>query len=265
MLILVLVTMVLRGGEDKMKRKIPAIIALAVIIGATLFYSEDKLAIGKNKQDLLTLVSILKGENIDISGWSLHAREKLETDDMKDVQTHVQTLKKNFSDWTWAFESNPEKWEATATKTSTQGIQENIQILSTLTNQNPQTYIIYEAQGKNFTQKTEQFIKEDITGTLFDIFRGNATIFSCIKGEFNDKMNTTLPYTVNRLLDSFQAKEIESVNEENFISASAYSTLFADGLTSNENDMNLQLGIRTEGLGAKTTLVVGTPIITIEY
>ena len=29
--------------------------------------------------------------------------------------------------------------------------------------------------------------------------------------------------------------------------------------------MNLQLGVRKQGLGAKTTIVVGTPIITIEY
>jgi hypothetical protein len=257
--------MVLRGGETKMKRKVTAIFALAVLIGVSLFYSGEKFAHGKNKHDLLTLVTILKGENIDINGWSLHAREKLETDDIEDVQKHVQNLKNKYPDWTWAFESNPEKWEAAATKTSTQGIQESIQILSTLTNQNPQTYIIYEIQGKNFTQKTEQFIKEELTGTLSDIFRGNATIFSCIKGEFNDKMSKGLPFTVNRLLNMFQAKEIESLNEENFISTSAYSPLLADGLTTIENDMNLQLGIRTEGLGAKTTIVVGTPIITIEY
>ena len=29
--------------------------------------------------------------------------------------------------------------------------------------------------------------------------------------------------------------------------------------------MNLQLGLRKQGMGGKTTLVVGTPIITIEY
>ena len=32
-----------------------------------------------------------------------------------------------------------------------------------------------------------------------------------------------------------------------------------------KKNMNLQIGIRSEGLGAKTTIVVGTPIITIEY
>jgi hypothetical protein len=265
MLSLVLVTMVLRGGVTKMKKKMTGLLIAIVFIGASFVYHGEKLAQAKENQDLLQLVTVLQGENIDINGWSLHAREKLPTKQLDDVQQHVQTLKKKFPDWTWKMSTDSDKWEATASTASSQGIQESIQILSTLTNKNPQTYIIYEAQGENFTQETEQFIKEELDGTLSDIFRGNTTIFSCIKGEFNDKMNKTLPITVNRLLDLFQAKEIESINEKDFISTSAYSPLFADGLTSNENDLNLQLGIRTQGLGAKTTLVVGTPIITIEY
>lgn len=248
-----------------MKRKIMAILALIAVIGTSLFFTGDKFVKAKGQEDLLTLVTVLQGENIDISGWSLHAREKIETSKLEDVQKYVQTLKTKFPDWTWQVTSTSDKWEATAKKASSQGFQENIQILSTLTMENPQTYIIYEVQGRNFTEKTEQFIKEDLKGTFSDIFRENTTIFSCIKGEFNDKMNTNLPFTVNRILDLFEAKEMESIEEENFVSTSAYSPLFADGLTTNDKEMNLQLGIRTERLGAQTTLVVGTPIITIEY
>lgn len=248
-----------------MGKKLVALLVIIGMIGALFLYAEGKKAIANGKQDLLTLVTILQGENIDINGWSLHAREKYDNKQLEDVQKHVKHLKKKFPDWTWKISSDTEKWQATASKVSFQGIREDIQILSTLTNHNPQTYIIYEAHGKNFTEKTEQFIKEDITGKISDIFRGNTTIFSCIKGEINDKMNTTLPFTVNGLLKKFQAKEMESLKEENFISTSAYSPLFADVITTNEHDINLQLGIRTEGLGAKTTVVVGTPIITIEY
>ncbi|TKC16949.1 YwmB family TATA-box binding protein [Robertmurraya kyonggiensis] len=248
-----------------MKRKIMAILALLAVIGTSLFFAGDRFVKAKGQEDLLTLVTVLQSENIDISGWSLHAREKIETSKLEDVQKYVQTLKTKFPDWTWQVTSTSDKWEAIATKASSQGFQENIQILSTLTMDNPQTYMIYEVQGKNFTEKTEQFIKEDLQQTFSDIFRENTTIFSCIIGEFNDKMNTNLPFTVNRILDLFEAKEMESIQEENFVATSAYSPLFADGLTTKDKEMNLQLGIRTERLGAQTTLVVGTPIITIEY
>lgn len=248
-----------------MRKKIIALLATISLLGSLFIYVGEKPAIAHEDNDLLTLVTVLKGENININEWSLHAREKYDATQLEDVKEHVQKLQAQFPQWTWEISSYVDKWQATASIESNQGIQENIQILSTLKLKNPQTYIIYEAQGLNFTNKTEQFIKEELTGKISDIFRGNATIFSCLIGEFNDKMNTSLPFTVNRLLDSFQATEIEKINEPDFIATSAYSPLFNEGIVSNQDDMNLQLGVRTNGLGAKTTIVVGTPIITIEY
>lgn len=235
-------------------------------LGSMLFlHTEKKLAGEKEELDLLMLVSKIKSENIDINGWSLHVRERMEEHRKEDVQKLFSQLRKKFPDWDWAITSDKEKWAATASKATSNGINESIQLLSTLTEENPQTYMIYEVQGKNFTQKTEQFIKEDITGKLSDIFRGNATYFSCVQGQFNGNMNTTLPVAVNNLLNLYEAKEIESLQEENFISTTAYSPLFTEGLTTRNHEINLQLGIRNEGLGAETTFVVGTPIITIEY
>ncbi|WP_137743474.1 YwmB family TATA-box binding protein [Robertmurraya siralis] len=248
-----------------MKRNWMAFIVVVVIIGVTFVQAGEKFANTKNMHDLLSIVTVLKGENIDINEWSLHAREKITANSPEDIQDLVRHLKNVFPDWAWETNSDSEKWESKASKTSNQTMEESIQILSTLTDQNPQTYIIYEIQGKNFTRKTEQFIKEDLNALLSDIFREKPTIFTCVKGDFNDKINTSLPFTVNRLLDKFEATEIESLNETDFISTSAYSPKFTNGLTTNNQDMNLQLGIRTTGLGAKTTLVVGTPIITIEY
>lgn len=248
-----------------MKRNWMAFIAVVVIIGVTFVQAGEKFANTKNMHDLLSIVTVLKGENIDINEWSLHAREKITANSPEDIQDLVRHLQNVYTDWTWEINSDSEKWEAKASKTSNQTMEENIQILSTLTDQNPQTYIIYEIQGKNFTRKTEQFIKEDLNALLSDIFREKPTIFTCVKGDFNDKIITSLPFTVNRLLDKFEATEIESLKETDFISTSAYSPKFTNELTTNNQDMNLQLGIRTTGLGAKTTLVVGTPIITIEY
>jgi hypothetical protein len=78
-------------------------------------------------------------------------------------------------------------------------------------------------------------------------------------------MNEALPYYVSNLLDAFNAKEIEALKEESFISTSAYTPMFAERIETNKEAMNLQLAIRTEGLGGKTNIIVGTPIITIEY
>ena len=83
-----------------------------------------------------------------------------------------------------------------------------------------------------------------------------------MKGSISDKIDMALPTVANDLLKSFDGKKIEALKEETFMSVSANSPMFSDSIA---RDMNLQIGIRSEGLGAKTTVVVGTPIITIEY
>ena len=70
---------------------------------------------------------------------------------------------------------------------------------------------------------------------------------------------------MKHLLAVFKAKEVEALKEDAFISSSAYSTMFSESVEAGEKEMNVQLGIRNQGMGGKTTIVVGTPIITIEY
>lgn len=263
MLFSMLVTMVFKERSGDMKKILSALIISAIIV---FFMFTTNTSQANEEKDLLTLVSVLHDENIPIIGWSLHAREKVDSfQSEEEIEKYIKVLKEKFPNWNWKVHSDTDQWEVIATKESSGKTEEKIQILSTHTKTNPQTYILYEAKGENFNKENEQFIREELTGTLSDIFRGNTTIFSCITGEFNGKINSSLPLIVNNLLKAFQAKEIESIREQGFISTTAHSPLFAEDLTNKNKDMNLQIGMRNHGLGAKTTLVVGTPIITIEY
>lgn len=224
----------------------------------------DFPATAKEKADLLEIISVLKDEEVHITEWSLYAREKIENlQSLKDVKEYANYLKEKFPNWQWIVNEDSSHWELAGTNPSKEH-KEYIKLLASTTN-TPQTYMIYELKGSHFNKKSEYFIKEQWNATVFDIFRGNATIFSCIKGEFSDNINTTLPSSMNRLISLFQAEKIESLEEKDFVSTSAYSPLFADSIKNNDKEMNVQIGIRSEGLGARTTLVVGTPIITIEY
>ena len=90
-------------------------------------------------------------------------------------------------------------------------------------------------------------------------------IFSCLFSELGGNMNESVSASVTRLLQAFQAKEVETLKEKNFVSTTSYSPLFSGAIQGETEQMNLQLGFRNQGMGGKTTLVVGTPIITIEY
>jgi hypothetical protein len=67
-------------------------------------------------------------------------------------------------------------------------------------------------------------------------------------------------------LKAFKADSVEELSEEAFVSVTAYTEMWEDVLlTQDQQRMNLQIAIRNQGMGEKTTFVVGTPIITSEY
>ncbi|MBP2242983.1 hypothetical protein J2Z40_003565 [Cytobacillus eiseniae] len=242
-------------------KKIKTIVAAFGMIGFILLSIGNQVIEADGELDLLKIAAILQNENIMINEWSLHAREKMESlRNQKEISEYTEELKAQFSDWEWS--GNP--FESVAVL-ELADVTETIKILSTPINGQFETYVIYEAIGQDWNQQIEQTIGQKTADRISDIFRGNPTTFSCIKGGFNDRMNRSLSTEIQHLLTVFQAKEIESLNEDDFISSSAYSTMFSDAVDIGEQDMNLQLGIRNQGLGGETTLVVGTPIITIEY
>ncbi|GLB59033.1 YwmB family TATA-box binding protein [Cytobacillus sp. NCCP-133] len=241
------------------------LLSIIFIIGFMLINSGNKTTVAKGELDLLTLASKMQGENILIKEWSLHAREKMENvQSLQEIKAFTNQLQAKYPNWEWSFQNTDKSWEATAFIVDNQTQSESVKILSTPTKGQVQTYIIYEAKGQGWKNE-DQSLAAALNSKISDIFRGNATIFSCIQGEFNDKINKSLPDTVNQLLAAFNATEIEALKEDQFISTSAYSPLLGESIETNGKEMNMQLGLRTKGMGARTNIVIGTPIITIEY
>ena len=215
--------------------------------------------------DLETLATVLQGENIQVDEWSIYAREKLPNfTNCKNKEEYLKSIQKKFPEWEWTESKDQRHWEAEAVSPIASTLHEKIKLVTTPTNQRAQAYLIYEVKGQAWSGETESFLKTRLSSTFSNIFQEKPTIFSCIKAEIDDKMVQTLSTTKNGLLKAFNANEQESFSEDTFISVTAASPLFAESLKSNQENLNLQIALR-KGLGAKTTLVVGTPIITIEY
>jgi hypothetical protein len=249
--------MVVRGRVE-MRNKTTYFLVILVMAG--MFFFEMKSFAAK-ELDVLKLISIFKNEDILLKEWSLYAREHLVSlKSEKEVQEYAEKLQQKFPNWQWTVTDTSHKWEITAVSPTSKHHREKLQLMATHTKQTVDAYIIYRVSGKKDAESfltTVQFKKR-----LADIFRGKPTLFSCIKGDTSDTIG---PQTVNNLLSIFNAKEIEALKEETFMSVSAHSPLFAEPIQNKKNNMNLQIGVRQNGLGEKTTIVVGTPIITIEY
>ena len=259
-----------------MKRKSQILLSVVIIISLILVVMGNQTSeangggtssIFDKEMDLIKIGSMLQAENILLDEWTFYAREHLA--DMKseqEVKDYAKKLQAKFPDWEWSVKNTSQKWEVTAVSPTSKHHKEMLQIMATHTKQPIDAYIVYRVSGREWNKESKAyFTTEQFKNRLSDIFRGKPTVFSCMKGVFNDKIDSALPVAASRIMSSFNATEIEALKEETFMSVSASSPMFTGSIDHKENNMNLQIGIRSEGLGGETTIVVGTPIITIEY
>jgi len=217
--------------------------------------------------DLVKIGSILQAEHILLNQWSVYARENLSgLKSEKEVKEYAERLHKKFPDWQWKVKENSESWEMTAVSPTSKHHNEMLQIMATRTKQPTSAYIVYSVSGNEWNKASDAFFRtQEFKRKLTTIFREKPTFFSCMKGTVSDKIDKALPETMNHYLSQFKAKKLEALNEMTFMSVSADSPMFSSSIENENGSMNLQIALRSEGLGAKTTIVVGTPIITIEY
>lgn len=228
------------------------------------------LAFGEAKgneplQEMNTMARVLQENGVSIQQWTIYTREYAQTieNDSAFVKK-VDELKQTFPTFQWTVDKDEHVQKATGIYEHS-SMQEKIQLVTTVANEKPQTYILYELKGFGWSEKTWKIIGNMINQKLSQLFTKQPAFFSCVKGEFNDKMKGVLLKQAYHLLHEFKAKPVEALEEETFVSISAYTGQWKNVLPTKTHPMNIQLALRKTGLGGRTTVVVGTPIITIEY
>ena len=89
----------------------------------------------------------------------------------------------------------------------------------------------------------------------------------CISGEYTKKLqNTKYNDIFAKILYNMNAKEIDRIEDETFISITAYSKLLDENyLEYLGNKINLNIGMRYSEDEDKTLLYIATPIIKLDY
>ncbi|USK33709.1 YwmB family TATA-box binding protein [Bacillus sp. F19] len=243
-------------------------VSLAIII-FLLFLTGAVVAqaIGSDKKEaeLGTIVEGMEAQGIDVKKWSLFSKEMIsaENQSFKEIMKLLQT---QFRHYKWSNESVDGKIHKVSGIffNKKMGFTEKLQIQSTDTNGQKQSYILYELSGEGSGKNWIQ-LHEYAQTRSFDIFHENPTIFTCVNGQLDDKMSSVLQVKVNGLLKQFNAVPVEQLKEDSFISVSARTSDWDHLIPTDEGSMNIQIALRGAGLGNNTSVTVGTPIITSEY
>lgn len=230
---------------------------LAFVTGICIKISEAAV----NKPEMEQLADAFGKNGIAVKKWTMYSKENISIPP-GNFSENVKRFTQQHRLFNWSVEKTANGWKAAGIREFKDGT-ETLQIVSTDTNRQRQSYILYQVQGtgnsRNWTEVHQYFKKQS-----FDIFHEYPTIFSCIEGSYDDKMVGVL-HLSDALLNEFNAVPLEQLKEPSFVSVSAYTARWGQTIPAEQGSMNMQIAVRHGGLGENTTVVAGTPIITTEY
>ncbi|MDL5041718.1 YwmB family TATA-box binding protein [Heyndrickxia coagulans] len=235
------------------------------IVGLTLIFMGNKTDAANFTDQLQLFQASIAKLNGKVTEWSLYTREPLRAPSEPEWAEKVQTLQDTFPEMHWSVKKDRHVKVLTG-KLEKSHYVETVKLMSTLSNAENGSYIIYEVNGKGWDRAQMRKVNQLVSARTRALFTKKPMVFSCIKGEFSDKMDhVLLRGKKEQLLKRLDAQEIETMEEKNFYAVSGYSPKFSENIHVKNRKMNVQIGLRDSGLGGKTTVVIGTPIITIEY
>ncbi|WP_377887443.1 YwmB family TATA-box binding protein [Alkalihalobacillus sp. R86527] len=214
------------------------------------------------------IANILIDNDVTIKSWSLHTKEKMgfksNSSGKRLTTSELQDLSPGYK-WTEKDEHDGIVKVIGTKLDSKKGIKDTLTLITYPENGRNSSYLIYKMEVSGFHQEEWRTAYEHFKSQKSQFFHEDAPDFTCFKGVKDDKMNIVLYKEADKLLNDFQASKVEAVNEETFVSLSAYHKKWKANITTNNQRMNLQIALRDTGLGGATTVTIGTPIITTEY
>lgn len=235
------------------------VIKIGLMVSLVAIYIGNKTS-AHNENNLEKLVNTVSAQGGTTIEWSQYAREMIDDSSMLQLETQLKQL---FPEWKWMSQAKGNT-NSLVGQLNNEKFSETIQLVSAEQTEGVTSYILYEAKGTGWTGSIANKLDKVFHSRAHELFDREPVIFSCIKGEFNMEYEQFIQQSSQDLLHSFQADEKESIKEKDFRSISAYSSLFLQNLTLNDNEMNLQVALRKNKAGG-TSFVIGTPILTIEY
>lgn len=134
-----------------------------------------------------------------------------------------------------------------------------------LEGQKPHTSLVVkvERHSKNVKDMTDTINR--VKQTVAEV--GAAPqISTCIKGFLNDRIKITdRDQLTKRVFSSVNANEVEALRSDLLTSVSGHSALTKEHILTNGKQMNLQVVVQWDDYQKRTRVLVGAPIITIEY
>ncbi|HEX6922214.1 MAG TPA: YwmB family TATA-box binding protein [Bacillales bacterium] len=217
---------------------------------------------------LLDIIGVMKSRDISVNHWGLYTKKIGSLlPSRKGYERWVEGLKGQLQAFRWTkitkdYEGNL-KITGVHTDKETK-VHERLTVLAYPQKDDWGTYIIYEVGSDHWNIEDWRQFSSIYFNRIDKLFSEDPTIFTCVSGRFDAKMKPVLLNRAQQLLGEFSAVPVEKLDEKTFVSVSAYTNQWKQSIQTGNEQMNLQVALRTQG-GSVATVTIGTPIITTEY
>ncbi|MGM9986894.1 MAG: YwmB family TATA-box binding protein [Bacillaceae bacterium] len=233
-----------------------------VLLICICIYSYINIANAKSEPTIKEIVMKMEQQNIEIEGWSLYAKQGLlDISTVAQYEAYVEKIKGVYPNAIWV---NAEQAEAVKTVGTYTFENVDVRIVLNYIKKENKTLVSIQFTGQSWDEKLYEKQNEWIEVQTVKILKNKPVFFTCVKGQFNGNLNTTLQKNVENILTIFTAEEIERAEEDTFLSVSAYTEQWKAELPIQQSKMNMQIALR-EIENNNVAIVIGTPIITMEY
>ncbi|USK62455.1 YwmB family TATA-box binding protein [Peribacillus asahii] len=246
-----------------MLKKSMSAIFIAILFTVSILINGEKVDSFFNKNELLEITDVAKQQNIEIKRWSMYIKKPIvQYDRIENVKNKIDNIQEEEDGFTWTKEQFQDDYYKIIgqKKDNITNISEKILIIYFPFNNQYSLSVTYDVEGNGWNEKNWGGISKRYESEI-DKF----SVFYTVEG--TTKVKKSLNTEANNLLKSFSGKIVESLNEGNFVSLSAYTNQWNTKLSlGKQKFMNLHIAYRNSNdFNGITNVTIGTPIITSEY
>lgn len=237
------------------KNRSLAIILLVLVIFT--FHLKDVVAKESAINELVEMIDAVEDEALQVKTWQIMIREQISKKEMPDM---MQAISQSGFSSSYTTETTKNaikyKWNSRIEDSS-------IESIIMITSKKQHTVdVIYKIESLEVSSLDQNDLENRVQHVLENVFSGDMTKFTCISTEVDAIIDSDDLF--DRMIDRLHVKEIDEMNEKDFIVMSGYTEEWETAMPSLNKSMNIQLAAR-KGLNGKLNFTIGTPILTTEY
>ncbi|MDC3416727.1 YwmB family TATA-box binding protein [Aquibacillus salsiterrae] len=234
-------------------------ILITTLLVYLIFSTFTTAAASSNQlQEVSEMASAVIEQDLTVNKWEVLVKEKVSKET---AEKTIQWVENNQKDITYSEEDLGKIKKLIWNTQKSDGINESFIVVIPVEG-NYDYQVMYKLTGNNWNKEMVKAQQSSISSTIDELFSGNMTKFSCLNTQPDGNIDSDV--FTKKLLKKWNVQPLKQIQENDFVVLSGYTSHWQTAVPTADKPMNVQIAAR-EGLGGKTTLTIGTPIIVTEY